>query len=88
MTKPRAVVSELWADEEEAARLCGMTKEEFQRRVMAMERLGFPKVSEWNRRRFRPAIVAWWYKEVGYEGLLPTSGLINDVPEITKERIT
>lgn len=85
MTKPRA---ELWADEAECAELCGMTKDEFARRVMAMERLGFPKVSEWNKKRFRPAIVAWWYREVGHEGLLPASGLINDVPEISKERIT
>lgn len=85
MTKPRA---ELWADEAEAAELCGMTKDEFARRIMAMERLGFPKISEWNKKRFRPAIVAWWYKEVGHEGLWGRTGLINDVPEISKERIT
>lgn len=69
MTKPRRAVEAelaavgwpaLWANDERAAALSGMTLDAFKAKLPALEKLGFPRVNPLNGKRAIPAILAFW----------------------------
>lgn len=46
----------MWANEQEAASLCGLSVEIFRKRRLLLEKAGFPSVTPWNGMRFIPKI--------------------------------
>lgn len=50
----------MWATEQEAAELSGMSLTKFRREVAGLELRGFPLVNPINGRRPIPAILAFW----------------------------
>jgi hypothetical protein len=50
----------MWANEQEAAILSGVSIDRFRRNVRAWEGCGFPHVNSGNGKRCIPAILAFW----------------------------
>lgn len=59
----------MWANEQEAAVLCGLNPQTYRRRLTDLEAHGFPKKDPLNRLRYIPAIEAFWAKRI--DGIVP-----------------
>ena len=69
MARARALVAtalaergrpQMWANEQEAAELSGMSAGRFRQKVREFEKRGFPRVNPDNGKRSIPAILAFW----------------------------
>jgi hypothetical protein len=72
MTRPRADISaslaerglaEWWANQAETAALCGLSTQEFVKKLPELEARGFPPVVPANGKRFIPHIRRFWEAE-------------------------
>jgi hypothetical protein len=73
VTAPRSKVSaslaergrpEMWANEQEAACLSGLESDKYYSLLPRLEAAGFPRKSSWNNKRFVPAIVDFWARQI------------------------
>ncbi len=63
----------MWANEQEAAVLSGVGPAEFRQKVKEWEKKGFPRVTKENRKRYIPAIVAFWATRHNLTTVSPTN---------------
>lgn len=69
--------ADLWANEDTAAKMCGMTPDKFKAHVRLLEGEGFPKKSTWNGLRYIPAILDFWNRQHKLEPLLESADRSN-----------
>jgi hypothetical protein len=70
----------MWANEQEAAVLSGVTGDAFRRKVKEWERRGFPPVNRENGKRPIPGILAFWGLPMGW-----AIGAVATLPELSAE---